>query len=173
PRKLNGAIMTHIQDASFTEVRDDEGCERLRAVIERAGKEPLEGYLFVRPGQRPSDVLNDRRDFLPVAALDGRFMLVAKSAITEIEPKEDGACEEEDTGADPYEVMGVGEDASMPDVVTVYKNRLKRMHPDAVRAAGLDRELVEAADILTKQLNDAYQAIRRRHVRDDYLRPRR
>ena len=152
---------------------DGEECVRVRAVIERTNREPLEAYLFLRPGQRASDLLNDRREFLPAAALDGRFVLIAKKSIEEIEPREEGAAFEEEELEDPYETLGVDEDATLQEVVTVYKSRLKRLHPDAVRAAGLDNELIAAADSLTKQLNEAYQSIRRRLSPEANYTPRR
>ncbi|MEL7029454.1 MAG: J domain-containing protein [Pseudomonadota bacterium] len=152
---------------------EDEHCERVPALIERTNREPLEAYLFLRPGQRPSDLLNDRRAFLPAAALDGRFILIAKQTIEEIEPRTEGVNYDDDEDQDPYEILGVSPDAPLREVVVAYKERLKRLHPDAVRAAGLDQELVNAADGLTKQINLAYQTVRRRMLRDDRLRPRR
>jgi len=145
---------------------DADACIRQRALIERTGREPLEAYLFLREGQRVSDLLNDRRQFLPAAAMDGRFLMIAKNTIEEIEPREDGA-DYDDEDEEPHIVLGVDEDAPLRDVVEAYKLRLKRLHPDAVRAAGLDHELVLIADGLTKQLNAAYQAIRRRRVGEE------
>ena len=132
---------------------------RVRAIIEREGKDPFEAYLFLGRDERMSDLVNDERDFIPAEALDGRTIIIAKKCLIEITPCGDGDFQFATRGSDPYALLGIEASASDEDVVVAYRKTLKGVHPDAVEAAGLDRRLIAAADVLTKQVLDAYKGI--------------
>ncbi len=44
----------------------------------------LLGFLFVKPMQRLSDLLNDQRSFLPMQTADGLIVQLAKSTIAKV-----------------------------------------------------------------------------------------
>ncbi|WP_224243185.1 J domain-containing protein [Hyalangium gracile] len=59
----------------------------------------------------------------------------------------------------PYDVLGVGPDASSQDVRTAWKTRALEYHPD--RVANLGKKLKEVAEEETRTINAAYEMIRR------------
>ena len=65
----------------------------------------LLGFLFVKPMQRLSDLLNDQRLFLPLQTADGLIVQLAKSTIAKVvqlDQKADAAAI-----TDPYDILGV------------------------------------------------------------------
>lgn len=66
-----------------------------------------------------------------------------------------------DGGGDPYEVLGVGPEASDQEVKGAYRAFVKDNHPDKVRAQGLPEEFVEVANRKAAEVNAAYDRIKR------------
>ena len=62
---------------------------------------------------------------------------------------------------DPYEMLRVSKDASVQEIRSAYKSRIKAVHPDSVASLGLDDELAQAALKTTQKLNYAYRKIMR------------
>ena len=138
----------------------------------------LECKVFVAPNGRVSDLLNDERDFLPIETADG-FLALSKSRIMQLKlrgPEPNRPRNEEpgyrrnaaDTGfrrpadawsSDPYEVLGVTEDAPWEVVRAAYLARLKTAHPDRLRSMGVDASLIDAGKELSQRLNGAYATI--------------
>ena len=61
---------------------------------------------------------------------------------------------------DPYELLGIGPDASPEAITRAYREQLKRYHPD--RVAGLGDELQRVAHERTIAIQRAYAALRGR-----------
>jgi len=146
----------------------------------------LECSVFVAPGGRVIDCLNDERAFLPIDTADG-FTTIAKTRIAELAPLgTDGSRQKPANGAeerpaaaaqrarsaydaykrpadawsdDPYEVLGVMRNAPWEAVRAAYLARLKTSHPDRLRAAGVEESLIEAGKELSQRLNAAYAKI--------------
>jgi len=61
-------------------------------------------------------------------------------------------------GWDPYEVLGVGRNASPDEITRAYREQLKRYHPD--RVADLGEDLQKVAHEKTIELRRAYEQLR-------------
>ena len=61
---------------------------------------------------------------------------------------------------DPYELLGIGPDASPEAITRAYREQLKRYHPD--RVVGLGDELQRVAHERTIAIQRAYAALRGR-----------
>ena len=60
---------------------------------------------------------------------------------------------------DPYATLRVSEDATIEEIRTAYKTRIKAVHPDSIAALGLDEDLARAALHTTQKVNYAYRKI--------------
>lgn len=63
--------------------------------------------------------------------------------------------------ADPYSELGVTRSATDDAVRTAYREKAKRLHPDALRAQGLSEELLAKANEQMARLNAAWAEIRK------------
>jgi len=141
----------------FDKSQAQRGASKLRVIVRYAGERGVDGWLFARQGERLSDLLNDDRAFLPFQTLAGEMRSISKSAIVDVrEARENGVA-----SGDPYELLGVAEDAAPEEVKAAYLKRLKAAHPDRLEALKLDPMLVDAAKRLSQDLNNAYDAIAR------------
>lgn len=157
--------------------------------IRLAGEEPFEAIVFLSIGDRLIDLLNDDRNFIPVRRTDGQTIIVAKTQIVSIiesgtsdsdthdlAPEEDEAVENvtrevegelksaKEKSArrfDPYELLRIPKNATVQEIRSAYKSRIKAVHPDSIASLGLDDDLTEAALKTTQKLNYAYRKIMR------------
>lgn len=60
---------------------------------------------------------------------------------------------------DAYAILKVSPDASLEEIRSAYKSRIKAVHPDSVAALDLDEELIRAAIHTTQKVNFAYHHI--------------
>jgi hypothetical protein len=117
----------------------------------------VEGEVFLMPGERLTDLLNDERAFLPIERGEA-VSAIAKNAILSADPL---AAEPEQKN-DPYKVLRVDPEASDAEVKRAWMNRLKATHPDRLIALGMDDLVVYAARKAASHVNAAYDEIRAR-----------
>lgn len=115
----------------------------------------VEGEVFVMPGERLTDLLNDERAFLPVEKGEA-VTAIAKSAILSAEP----VAAEPEQRLDPYRILRVDPEASDAEVKRAWMERLKATHPDRLIALGMDDSVVYAARKAASHVNAAYDEIR-------------
>ncbi|MFO7752485.1 MAG: DnaJ domain-containing protein [Desulfobacteraceae bacterium] len=58
---------------------------------------------------------------------------------------------------DPYEILGVGRDATREEIQSAYKEKVKQYHPD--RVSSLGEELQEMANRKFVEIKDAYDTL--------------
>jgi hypothetical protein len=115
------------------------------------------GFLFVRPRQRLSDLLNDDRRFLPFRLPDGQIEQIAKETIaraTQIYMESPT-----DSTGDPYAFLGVRWDIADDALKDIYRGLCKKSHPDRLLALGMAPEIVEFANARLRRIIDAYRRI--------------
>ncbi len=117
----------------------------------------LLGFLFVKPMQRVSELLNDHRQFLPFQVSDGPIVHLHKSKIAKVsqlvqEP------DQEDT-FDPYEILGVSPAASDEKLKETYYSLCSANHPDKLQGLGLPSDFSEIANTRIVRIIDAYRRI--------------
>src|SRR5262245_55217881 len=100
-------------------------------------------YLFVAPGTRIVDMLNDDRQFLPFEAADGSIIIIKKTAIRRLIPLE-GVTKA--LSIDPYDVLDIEPEADEEQIQEAYRKAISSVHPDRVHSLGLPREFVELAN---------------------------
>ena len=115
------------------------------------------GFLFVRPRQRLSDLLNDDRQFLPFRLPDGHIDQVAKETIARVAQLYMEA--QSDTAGDPYAFLGVRRSIADPELKEVYRALCKQNHPDRLLALGMAPEIVAFANARLRRIIDAYRRI--------------
>jgi len=115
------------------------------------------GFLFVRPRQRLSDLLNDERRFLPFRLPDGHIEQIAKDTILRATP----LYEENQSEAigDPYAFLGVRRNIAEPKLKKVYRRLCKENHPDRLLSLGMAPEIVEFSNARLRRVIDAYRRI--------------
>lgn len=64
-------------------------------------------------------------------------------------------------GFDAYAFLKISPDATVEEIRSAYKKRIKAVHPDSIASLGLDDELAAAALKTTQKLNYAYRKIMR------------
>ncbi len=60
---------------------------------------------------------------------------------------------------DPYKILRVSSEASLDEIRSAYKERIKAVHPDRLGGLELDDEFGKAALVASQRVNRAYQAI--------------
>jgi len=114
-------------------------------------------FVFVAPGARVIDVLNDERLFMPFETTDGVIIIYQKNAIrrlTELFAAERAATR------DPYDIIDVSAKATDKEVHEAYRRAIASVHPDHIQALGLPNEFVELATRRAMAVNDAYDRIK-------------
>lgn len=146
----------------------------------KGSEETVPATIFAGLGERPLDILNDERAFIPVRLPSGEITLTAKTQIASIaerkqkmaeedEPQQrkEDFCEDAAQGTaskkpfDPYAMLRVAPTATADEVRAAYKARIKMVHPDAIASLGLDDDITKAAILATQKVNYAYQKILR------------
>jgi DnaJ-domain-containing protein 1 len=115
------------------------------------------GFLFVRPRQRLSDLLNDDRRFLPFRLPDGHIEQIAKDTILRAAPlyKDD----QSEAIGDPYAFLGVRRNIADPKLKKIYRRLCKENHPDRLLSLGMAPEIVEFSNARLRRVIDAYRRI--------------
>jgi DnaJ domain/Family of unknown function (DUF6812) len=117
----------------------------------------LLGYLFVKPLQRISDLLNDHRQFLPLQLTDGPVVHLHKSKIAKVvqliqEP-------DSEDSFDPYGILGIAPGVSDEQLKAAYHSLCSDYHPDKLQGLGLPSEFSEIANSRIVRIIDAYRRI--------------
>lgn len=123
-----------------------------------------EGIVYLSPGQRVSDLLNDDRGFLPVESEAGDVRVISKRAIMEIEPLEAAAPSAAGNvvtmvSGSAYDLLGVPVDSDDAHIRTVYHDRLASVAPKHIEAMTSNCDLIAAADNLRSRYRAAFEAI--------------
>lgn len=115
-------------------------------------------YLFVAPGTRIVDMLNDDRQFLPFEAADSSIIIIKKTAIRRVIPLEGVT---KSLSLDPYDILDIDTEATEEEIHAAYRRAIAASHPDRVHSMGLPREFLELANRRASLINDAYTRIRK------------
>ncbi len=117
----------------------------------------LLGFLFVKPMQRLSDLLNDTRSFLPLQTADGLIVQLAKSTIAKVvqlDQKADAAAI-----TDPYDILGVSPRVSDQKLKETYHALCTEYHPDKLLSVGVATEFIDLANTRITRIIDAYRRV--------------
>lgn len=130
---------------------------KIEAAVQLEDGTNLLGFLFVKPMQRVSELLNDHRQFLPFQVSDGPIVHLHKSKIAKVsqlvqEP------DQEDT-FDPYEILGVSPAASDEKLKETYYSLCSANHPDKLQGLGLPSDFSEIANSRIVHIIDAHRRI--------------
>jgi len=115
-------------------------------------------FIFVSPGARVIDMLNDERDFIPFETSDGSIIIYKKGALRRLSPL---FAAERMASRDPYDIIDVSHKASDQEIHEAYRKAVSSVHPDHIQALGLPEEFVALATRRAMAINDAYDRIKR------------
>ena len=115
-------------------------------------------FIFVAPGARVIDMLNDERDFIPFETNDGAIVIYKKQALRRLSPL---FAAERMASRDPYDIIDVSHKATDQEVHEAYRKAIASVHPDHILSLGLPDEFVDLATKRAMAINDAYDKIRR------------
>ena len=129
-----------------------------------------EGYVFLAYNQRISDLLNDERDFLPLATNAGEVKVISKRAIMEIEliendcgqkRRKDDQTEEvvQLMSGNAYDILGVPQESDDDIVRAIYLEKIASVEPKRVLEMFNNSDLALAAEQLENRYSAAYDAI--------------
>ena len=116
------------------------------------------GFLFVKPMQRLSDLLNDTRSFLPIQTADGLIVQLAKSTIAKVVQLDQKA--EAEAITDPYDILGVSPRVSDERLKESYHTLCTEYHPDKLLSMGVAPEFIDLANSRITRIIDAYHRVR-------------
>jgi hypothetical protein len=130
---------------------------KIEVSVELENGANLLGFLFVKPLQRVSDLLNDHRQFLPLQLTDGSVVHLQKSRIGRVSQ----LAQDPESGDDfdPYEILGVSPGASDEQLKSAYHSLCSDYHPDKLQGLGLPSEFSEIANSRIIRIIDAYRRI--------------
>ncbi len=117
----------------------------------------LLGFLFVKPMQRLSDLLNDTRSFLPMQTADGLIVQLAKSTIAKVVQLDQKA--EAAAITDPYDILGVSPRVSDQKLKETYHALCTEYHPDKLISVGVATEFIDLANSRITRIIDAYRRV--------------
>jgi hypothetical protein len=137
--------------------------------IELEGGKVVTGTLFIKPQGRLQDMMNDEREFMPFFATDGRFMVIKKTACVLVSPASTEA--KEYTGNNPYQILGVSDNATMDQIKEAYLGLVAENHPDRLASMNLSKELLDVATSRMSRINDAYTRIQKQFEAAAQLQP--
>ncbi|MEI6074395.1 MAG: DnaJ domain-containing protein [Verrucomicrobiota bacterium] len=109
----------------------------------------IEGILFLRDSSRLSLTSVLRSELSQLMAQ------TAQSRIVEDAPQPNPV--DDVQSYSPYEILGLAPDASIAEIKSAYRRRIKGCHPD--RFAGMDERSRQLAEEWTKALNAAYETM--------------
>jgi hypothetical protein len=115
-------------------------------------------FIFVSPGARVIDMLNDERTFIPFETSEGAIVIYQKSAIRRLSPL---FAAERLASRDPYDIIDVSHKASNQEIHEAYRKAMASVHPDHIQALGLPEEFIQLATRRAMAINDAYDRIKR------------
>ena len=130
---------------------------RIETALKLEDGTDLVGFLFVKPMQRVSDLLNDHRHFLPFQISDGPIVHLLKSKITKVTQLAQEPDLEETF--DPYEVLGVSPATSDGKIKEAYHSLCSAYHPDKLQGLGLPSDFAEIANSRIVRIIDAYRRV--------------
>ena len=140
----------------------DRGLRKVRnkyaVAVELAAGRVQTLFIFVTPGVRVIDMLNDERQFMPFETSDGSIVIYNKRAIRRLSPL---FAAERMASKDPYDIIDVSRKATDPEIHEAYRKAIASVHPDHIQALGLPQEFVELATKRAMAINDAYDRIKR------------
>jgi len=134
---------------------------KLEVEIRLDGGDTLNGFLFLSPQGRLSDMMNDERRFLPFEGRDGTFMMVKKDACRSVTPV--AAATRKYEGNNPFMILGLTDGAGLDEAKRAYRAACAANHPDRLAGTGLSQEYVDMANARMARINDAYRRILRQH----------
>jgi len=115
------------------------------------------------------------------AAGKGRDLMLRRAKVTTVPPSASGTAASEtrriieeklrtlDSGGDHFAILGVGKRASAEEIRTSYFSLAKRLHPDRLRAVGVDDASGDAQRLFAR-INLAFGVLSDSLRRDDYAR---
>lgn len=143
----------------FTDNKNVRSKTKAPVQVTRQGQPAYEASIFLIPGERVVDALNDERSFIPIEDMLGRVSIVSKGDILDVVPLDARDSMAGLTSSDPYAVLGVTKENSDVEIRTAYNALISGMHPDKVQAAGLHTALVELANQHTQRIIVAFKEI--------------
>ena len=134
---------------------------KLEVAVRLDDGEELNGFLFLAPQGRLSDMMNDERRFLPFETADGAFMMLKKDACRSVTPAADARPKYE--GNNPYMILGLKDGAGLDEAKRAWHAACAANHPDRLAGTGLAKEYVEMATARMARINDAWRRILKQH----------
>lgn len=140
--------------------------ERVKQVFARVklsdGRE-LDGKFIIPEQSSLLMTLNGEGKFAVFVSHDGDHKLIAKSSIVEANEKQIKKIKpllpSNDNGFDPYKILGVEQSTSLELIKAQYKKLARQYHPGRYTHKEMPCEIAEYALSMSKQLEQAYQAL--------------
>jgi len=115
-------------------------------------------FVFVAPGSRVIDMLNDERTFIPFETSEGSIIIYKKSAIRRVSEL---FAAERTASRDPYDIIDVSGKSTDKELHDAYRKALAAVHPDHIQSLGLSQDFIELATRRAMAVNEAYDRIKR------------
>jgi hypothetical protein len=129
------------------------------------GGEVLKGRFLIAVSRNIFDVLNGDAHFLEFETYQGERSLIARTTIKSVKLVSVSPANHlkgrmrETESFDPYQVLGVGTEASFDDVRAAYLRLSKVYHPDRFHGVDLPAEVRDYLATMVRRINAAYGAL--------------
>jgi DnaJ domain len=143
--------------------------KRFRVTLKMRSGESQTGAILAPVHRALRETLNDEGPFIEMETEDGRQAFLLKREIARIDPQDAPQARASDRGANDWSrfdandarlVLGVGADATEPEIHAAWRDLAKAYHPDRLAALGLPDEILRHADRVLARINAAFQRLK-------------
>ena len=140
---------------------------QIPATITLSSGETLNGSIIAAGTGRLPEVLNSPSSFIEIISHIGDTRHINKAAIVSIDPLTVAAADQlsrrnvDAAAFDPYAILGVGWQASLPELHQAYLKLARTYHPDRYAHAGLPAEVTGYIAAMAKRINAAWEILSR------------
>lgn len=135
---------------------------RIEVQILLASGQKIQGDVVVTGQRTFGQYLNSGPDFLEFIMMDGTTTWFARHQILQVwehsipQAEQLKEAQKSKHDFDPFEILGVAQDADMKTIHRAYVSLARAYHPDRFSAVGLPAEIQSYVQDMSKRINAAY-----------------
>jgi hypothetical protein len=138
----------------------------IAVALKLASGETVKGELVTSMSGKLTDTINKPDPFLEIQRSDGTSVMIAKSAIAQIEkieaPRTDQLNPKKSSQGilDPYVVLGVPKNANKLDIQAAYHALARKYHPDHFSGREMPQEVLQYVSGMFQRITMAYNELK-------------
>ncbi len=122
----------------------------------------MKSYTFEEASRKPDE--EKSREFYSHSFHDYSYTYTGRNQRDEFGGRKRKSAESEGIYEDALRLLGVTENSTAGEVSRAYRRLIKKYHPDLIKAKGLPEDMVSVYEEKTKEINQAYDIVKKRRV---------